>query len=162
MLLTAGRDYEESQAYFTRKTLFDLDQRFLDTFLSTGQRLLKWQGTIFLEIKTQAYIVALMNGDVSPAILLDELFPEDMADRIIARHPDAPNLGPSEQEFLDRARSRKQYLLSEPAYQGVTSLVKKYAWHDFLREFASCIHTNVESIINNPVSCATAILALHS
>lgn len=203
MLLTAGRDYEESQAYFTRRTLFDqtrkvftrtsafidipsspmftaskqeiirisnkatfissileghdisffdLDQRFLDTFVPVGQRLLKWQGTIFLELKTQAYIAALMNGDASPEMLLDELFPVDLADKVIARHPDAPNLAPSEQDFLERARSRRHYLLSEPSYQAVTSLAKKYGWHDFLREFAGCVHRNVESIINNPVS----------
>lgn len=209
MLLTAGRDYEESQAYFTRRTLFDqtrkvftrtsafidtpsspmftpskqeviritnkatfissileghdisffdLDQRFLETFIPTGQRLLKWQGTIFLELKTQAYIAALMNGDASPEMLLNDLFSDGLADKIIARHPDAPNLAPSEQDFLDRARSRRQYLSSEPPYQAVASLQKKYAWSDFLREFVSCIHKNVESIINNPVSCLAAIM----
>lgn len=202
LLLTAGRNYEESQAYFTRRTLFDqtrkvftrssvfidlhasqhmftasqqevvrkanratfissileghdisfydLDARFLDTFVPTGQRLLKWQGTVFLELKTQAYIAALMNSDGPAEILLSELFPQDLDQRIMARHPDAANVAPSEQDFLDRARARRQYLLDEPPYQALNTLRHKYGWQDFLREFASCINKNVEAIINNP------------
>lgn len=204
LLLTTGRNYEESQAYFTRRNLFDqtrkvftrisvfidlhacshmfslsqqevirkanratfissilegndisfydLDSLFLDTFVPTGQRLLKWQGTVFLELKTQAYIAALMNNDGPAEVLLNELFPNDLDQRILARHPDAANITPSEQDFLDRARSRKQYLLSEPPYEALHSLRSKYGWQDFLREFASCVNKNVEAIINNPVS----------
>jgi hypothetical protein len=203
LLLTAGRDHEGSQAYFTRRTLFDqtrkvyaksavfidmhtlpaftasqlevvrkanraifissileghdisffdLDCRFLDTFICPGQRLLKWQGTVFLELKTQAYIAALMNNDGPSEALLDELFPNDLADQLLSRHPDAPNLAPSEQDFLDRARARKQYLFDEPSYDAYQTLPRKYGWHDFLREFAVALSKNVEAIINNPVS----------
>ncbi|KAH0312756.1 hypothetical protein KCU74_g13566, partial [Aureobasidium melanogenum] len=201
LLLTAGRDHEGSQAYFTRRTLFDqtrkvyaknavfidmhtlpaftasqqevvrkanraifissileghdisffdLDSRFMETFICPGQRLLKWQGTIFLELKTQAYIAALMNNDGPPDSLLDELFPNDLADQLLSRHPDAPNLAPSEQDFLDRARARKQYLFDEPPYDAYSTLPRKYGWHDFLREFAVALSKNVEAIINNP------------
>lgn len=203
LLLTAGRDHEGSQAYFTRRTLFDqtrkvyaknavfidmhtlpaftasqhevvrkanraifissileghdisffdLDCRFMETFICPGQRLLKWQGTIFLELKTQAYIAALMNNDGPSESLLDELFPDDLADQLLSRHPDAPNLAPSEQDFLDRARARKQYLFDEPSYDAYQTLPRKYGWHDFLREFAVALSKNVEAIINNPVS----------
>ncbi|OBW66967.1 MAG: Uncharacterized protein AUREO_029570 [Aureobasidium pullulans] len=201
LLLTAGRDHEGSQAYFTRRTLFDqtrkvyaknavfidmhtlpaftasqqevvrkanraifissileghdisffdLDSRFLETFICPGQRLLKWQGTIFLELKTQAYIAALMNNDGPAESLLDELFPNDLADQLLSRHPDAPNLAPSEQDFLDRARARKQYLFDEPSYDAYSTLPRKYGWHDFLREFAVSLSKNVEAVINNP------------
>ncbi|KAH0342432.1 hypothetical protein KCU81_g5737, partial [Aureobasidium melanogenum] len=201
LLLTAGRDHEGSQAYFTRRTLFDqtrkvyaknavfidmhtlpaftasqqevvrkanraifissileghdisffdLDSRFMETFVCPGQRLLKWQGTIFLELKTQAYIAALMNNDGPSDSLLDELFPNDLADQLLSRHPDAPNLAPSEQDFLDRARARKQYLFDEPPYDAYSTLPRKYGWHDFLREFAVALSKNVEAIINNP------------
>ncbi|KAI4724285.1 hypothetical protein E4T49_08018, partial [Aureobasidium sp. EXF-10728] len=201
LLLTAGRDHEGSQAYFTRRTLFDqtrkvyaknavfidmhtlpaftasqqevvrkanraifissileghdisffdLDSRFMETFVCPGQRLLKWQGTIFLELKTQAYIAALMNNDGPSETLLDELFPHDLADQLLSRHPDAPNLAPSEQDFLDRARARKQYLFDEPSYDAYSTLPRKYGWHDFLREFAVALSKNVEAVINNP------------
>lgn len=210
VLLTSGRNYEESQAYLTRRNLFDqtrkvftrasvfidllavshiftasqqevirkanratfissileghdisfydLDARFLDTFVPTGQRLLKWQAAIFLDLKTQAYIAALMNSDGPPEVLLNELFPADLEQRIIARHPDAANIAPSEQDFLDRARARKQYLLDEPPYEALAKLRHKYGWQDFLREFATCINKNLESIINNPVSRPAIVL----
>lgn len=204
LLLTAGRNYDESQAYFTRRALFDqtrkvftrssvfidcntmpnvftasqlevlrkanratfissileghdisfydLDARFLDTFVSTGQRLLKWQGSIFLELKTQAYIAGLMNNDALPEVLLHELFPLDLEQKIIARHPDSANISPAEQDFLDRARARKQYLADEPPYEALGTLRQKYGWQEFLREFALCINKNIESITSNPVS----------
>lgn len=209
LLLTAGRNYEESQAYFTRRSLFDqtrkvftrnsvfidlhacshmltasqqevirkanratfissilegheisffdLDYRFLDTFVPTGQRLAKWQGTIFLELKTQAYIAALMNSDGQVEILLHELFPPDLEQRIMARHPDSPNMAPSEQNFLDRARERKQQLLAEPPYEYLNNLRHKYGWQDFLREFASCINKNIEAVVNNPARTPSSV-----
>jgi len=202
LLLTAGRNYEESQAYFTRRTLFDqtrkvftrtsvfidlhtsshlftasqqevirkanratfissileghdisfydLDSRFLDTFIPNGHRLLNWQGLVFLELKTQAYIAALMNSDGPAELLLNELFPNDLDQRMMARHPEALNMIPSELDFLERARERKHRLLAEPPYEALNNLRQKYGWQDFLRDFATCINKNVEVIINNP------------
>ena len=201
--LTVGEDSEESQAYLTRKNLFDqtkkvysrdapfidaiaiqlftpaqqevirkankatfissileghdvsffdLNEYFLEIFVPVGQRLLKWQGGIFLELKTQVYISALMNSDGPVDPLLDELFPRDLEERITARHPDTPNLAPSEQDFMERAKSRRQYLQAEPAETALETLPRKYEWQDFLKEFASCISKNVETILNPPVS----------
>lgn len=200
--LTKGEDNEDSQAYSTRKSLFDqtrkvyirdspfidaiaiqlftpaqqeiirkankatfissvleghdvsfydLNEYFLDIFVPLGQRLLKWQGGIFLELKTQVYISALMNTEGPVNALLDELFPSDMEERLTARHPDAPNLAPSEQDFIERAKQRKQYLQAEPAQTAMHNLPRKYEWQDFAREFVSCISKNVDAILNPPV-----------
>jgi len=199
--LTNGEENEESQAYITRKDLFDqtrkvysrdipfidavaiqlftppqqdiirkankatfissilqshdvsfwdLNEYFLEIFVPSGQRLLKWQGGILLELKTQVYISALLNSDGSVLPILDELFPYDLEDRITARHPDAPNLAPSEIDFVERARARKQYLQAEPPNTALTVLPRKYEWQDFLKEFLSCISKNVEVLLNVP------------
>ena len=199
--LTNGEENEESQAYITRKDLFDqtrkvysrdvpfidaiaiqlftppqqdiirkankatfissilqshdvsfwdLNEYFLEIFVPSGQRLLKWQGGILLELKTQVYISALLNSDGSVLPILDELFPYDLEDRITARHPDAPNLAPSEVDFVERARARKQYLQAEPTSTALTVLPRKYEWQDFLKEFLSCISKNVEVLLNVP------------
>ncbi|KAF4549080.1 Telomere repeat-binding factor-like protein [Elsinoe fawcettii] len=131
-------------------SFFDLNEYFLEVFVPSGQRLLKWQGAIYLELKTQVYISALLNSDGEVGALLDELFPADLEDKIIARHPDAPHLVPSEQDFVERARARKQYLQAEPAETALQTLPRKYAWQDFLKEFASSINKNVESLLNPP------------
>lgn len=133
-------------------SLFHLNEYFLDTFVPLGHRLLKWQGAIYLDLKTQTYISALMNSDTSAQVLLDELFPNDLDAQILTRHPDAPSLSPSEQDFVDRSRSRKSYLLAEPVLDdSLADLPKKYQWHDFVREFAACISKNVDGLLNIPL-----------
>lgn len=133
-------------------SFFHLNEFFMETFVPLGHRLLKWQGAIYLELKTQTYISALMNSDGSREEMLDELFPPDLDAQILTRHPDAPSLSPSEQDFIDRSRARKSYLLAEPTTdEAIHELPKKYQWTDFVREFASCITKNVDGIMNVPV-----------
>ncbi len=133
-------------------SFFHLNEYFMETFVPSGHRLLKWQGAIFLELKTQTYISAIMNSDGSPEAMLDELFPPDLDALILTRHPDAPSLSPSEQDFIDRCRARRKYLLPEPTTEdALQELPKKYQWNDFVREFASCISKNVDGIMNVPV-----------
>ncbi|KAH9820464.1 Transcription factor TBF1, partial [Teratosphaeria destructans] len=132
-------------------SFYHLNEFFMETFVPLGHRLLKWQGAIYLELKTQTYISALMNSDGSPEAMLDELFPNDLDAQILTRHPDAPSLSPSEQDFIDRSKARKSYLLAEPIPdEEFRELPKKYQWNDFVREFASCINKNVDGIMNVP------------
>ncbi|KJX93414.1 hypothetical protein TI39_contig4321g00003 [Zymoseptoria brevis] len=132
-------------------SFFHLNEFFMETFVPLGHRLLKWQGAIYLELKTQTYISALMNSDGPPEAMLDELFPADLDAQILTRHPDAPSLSPSEQDFIDRSRARRSYLLAEPTTkEALRELPRKYQWADFVREFASCISKNVDGIMNVP------------
>ncbi|KAK5132299.1 hypothetical protein LTR08_009207 [Meristemomyces frigidus] len=131
---------------------YRLNEFFLETFVPMGNRLLKWQGALYLELKTQTYISALMNGESSSEAMLDELFPPDLDAQILTRHPDAPSLGPSEQDFIDRSRQRKSYLRDVPSLQrAAQELPKRYQWNDFLREFATGISKNVDSILHVPL-----------
>jgi protein TBF1 len=132
-------------------SFFHLNEFFMETFVPLGHRLLKWQGAVYLELKTQTYISALMNSDGAPDAMLDELFPPDLDAQILTRHPDAPTLSPSEQDFIDRSRARKSYLLAEESTpEALQELTKKYAWPDFVREFAMNISKNVDGIMNVP------------
>ena len=132
-------------------SFFHLNEFFMETFVPLGHRLLKWQGAIYLELKTQTYISALINSDGEPEAMLDELFPPDLDAQILTRHPDAPSLSPSEQDFIDRSRARKSYLLAADGTEdALRELPKKYQWQDFVREFASCINKNVDGIMNIP------------
>lgn len=144
-------------------SFFHLNEFFLETFVPLGHRLLKWQGIIYLELKTQTYVSALMNSDGSPEAMLDELFPPDMDAQILSRHPDTPSLSPSEQDFIDRSRARKAYLLAEPSTEEtVRDLPKKYQWVDFVREFASCVTKNAETLLNAPVRGQSLLIGSHS
>jgi len=132
-------------------SFFHLNEFFMETFVPLGHRLLKWQGAVYLELKTQTYISALINSDGSPEAMLDELFPSDLDAQILTRHPDAPSLSPSEKDFIDRSRQRKSYLLAENSgSENVGDLPKKYSWQDFVREFASSVSKNIDAITNVP------------
>jgi hypothetical protein len=141
-------------------SFFHLNEYFLETFVPLGHRLLKWQGAVFLELKTQAYISALMNSDTAPERMLDDLFPHDLDAQILTRHPDAPSLSPSEQDFIDRCRSRRSYLLIDPnSRDALGQLPKRYQWADFVREFASSINKNIESIVSTPSRAHQQLMA---
>ena len=132
-------------------SLHELDDRFLDTFIPPGQRLLKWQGAIYLELKTQAYIFALLNSDPHIDTLLDDLFPTNIEDLIISRHTETPNLVASEHDFVERLGARKQYLLAEWAGNAAQTLPAKYPWEEFVREFAASVYKNLDFLLNTPV-----------
>lgn len=141
-------------------SFYHLNEYFLETFVPLGHRLLKWQGAVYLELKTQAFISALMNSDTAPERMLDDLFPHDLDSQILTRHPDAPSLSPSEQDFIDRCRSRRTYLLVDPSsHDAYSQLPKKYQWADFVREFAASVSKNVDSIISTPTRSHQQLLA---
>ncbi|KAK6430123.1 TTAGGG repeat binding factor [Oleoguttula sp. CCFEE 5521] len=130
-------------------SLRHLDTYFLAIFVPLGQRLLKWQGAMYLELKTQAYISSLMSGQLGVEVLLNDLFGEDLESNVLSRHPDAPSLSPAEQDFIDRCRSRKTYLMAETlAPNALQELPRKYQWAEFTRELAAACSRNVDSLLN--------------
>nr|OQO22727.1 hypothetical protein B0A51_08386 [Rachicladosporium sp. CCFEE 5018] len=130
-------------------SLRHLDTYFLSIFVPLGQRLLKWQGAMYLELKTQAYIWSLMSGQVGVKILLEDLFGEDLESNLLSRHSDAPSLSPAEQDFIDRCRSRKSYLMAETlAPNALQELRRKYQWTEFTRELAAACSRNADSLLN--------------
>ena len=59
---------------------YHLNENFLSTFIPEGGRLLKTQGALFLDLKTQAYISAMTQKDKAQEQILNELFPSNMED----------------------------------------------------------------------------------
>ena len=130
-----------------------LNEFFLDTFVADGNRLLKSQAGLFLELKTRAYISALSNGVRPREEILYELFPPDLEQRLLDRRPGAKQLAPSEIEFVNRARNRCQALLEEPnTEKAMAALSEKYSWDVFLRDISAYISKNFETIVGVPVS----------
>ncbi|EON61312.1 hypothetical protein W97_00525 [Coniosporium apollinis CBS 100218] len=124
-----------------------LNRLFLETFVPLGSRLYKWQGALFLELKTQAYISSMLSGSSNRQDVIDEFFPGNLELCLLMRRPASnQQISPSEQDFLKRVQTRRSYLLSEPDTPGaVTRLLKKYEWKDFLKEIINCAGRYVES-----------------
>ncbi|MCJ1268489.1 TTAGGG repeat binding factor [Lobaria immixta] len=128
-----------------------LNEYFLDTFVADGNRLLKSQAHLFLDLKTHAYISASSSGKHSREELLEDLFPSDLEDRLLSRRPGAKQLAPSEADFLKRARNRSKSLLDDSrTEEGVALLPEKYIWEDFLRDVRAYVIKNFADIAGVP------------
>ena len=125
----------------------ELNDNFLDIFVPEGGRLLKVQGALFLELKTQAFIASMNSTERTRTELLYSLFPETMEQEMLDRRPGTRQLAPSEIDFVSRARSRRDILLADINNEDVMkSLPDKYYWEDFLRDLSSYITKNFDSI----------------
>ncbi|KAJ5412874.1 hypothetical protein N7465_005179 [Penicillium sp. CMV-2018d] len=125
----------------------DLNDHFLDVFVPEGGRLLKVQGALYLELKTQAFIAAMHNKSLTRTQLLYNLFPDDMEQRLLARRPGTRQLAPSETDFVNRLTSRRDILLNEiNNEEALNALPDKYHWEDFLRDLSSYISKNFDAI----------------
>ena len=126
---------------------FELDETFLDLFMPVGTRLFKSEGALFLDLKTQAYISIMMSNSVSREELLDRLFPRDLQLAILRRRPEPSYLAPSEQDFIGRLNTRRQYLSEgSDSYEALNQLPQKYNWTDFLELVRICIRRALEGM----------------
>ena len=137
---------------------YHLNETFLDTFVADGNRLLKSQAQLFLELKTQAYISAVQNTDRSREEILDDLFPLNLEEFLLRRRPGAKQLAPSEAEFVQRAHNRRRALLEEATHlTAIKKLPDKYVWESFLRDVSTYVSKNFEAIAGITVSSTQRI-----
>lgn len=127
----------------------ELNDHFLDVFVPEGGRLLKVQGALFLELKTQAFIASLNNGTRTRTDILFELFPDNIEQQLLSRRLGSRQLAPSEADFVKRLRSRRDILLNDiNNEEAMRALPDKYHWEDFLRDLSTYISKNFD-VINN-------------
>jgi len=127
---------------------FHLNEHFLDTFVPDGGRLLKSQGSLYLDLKTQAYISAMSTNERSKDEILEDLFPANMGEVLLSRRGGGKQLTPSEQDFVNRLAHRRNHLLQ---ISGDVNLSDKYAWQEFLKDVSGYVSKNHETIVALPV-----------
>ena len=147
-----------------------LQQSFMDIFcpntIYTGNsnteqigKFLKSQAILYLDLKTQAYISGLRDikddtdelTDAEKDGLLKEIFPDDLADKLIQRRTGSSsanknenNMIPSEQDFIERCERRKENLSNINSY---SELVESYDWNHFVKEILDYCNRNMGLII---------------
>ncbi|KAG0667723.1 TTAGGG repeat binding factor [Maudiozyma exigua] len=147
-----------------------LQQSFMDIFcpntIYTGNsnteqigKFLKSQAILFLDLKTQAYISGLRDikgesdelNTTDKMELLKEIFPDNLADRLIQRRTGSAtatkeegNIIPSEQDFIERCDRRKENLSNFTSY---AELVESYDWNHFVKEILDYCNRNMGLII---------------
>ncbi|KAA8899941.1 telomere repeat binding factor-domain-containing protein [Sphaerosporella brunnea] len=126
---------------------FHLNEHFMDTFVPDGGRMLKSQGSLYLDLKTQAYISAMATNERSKEEILEDLFPEHMASLLLSRRPGAKQLTPSEADFVSRLIHRRNHLMQ---ISDQVNLSEKYAWQEFLKDVSWYVSKNHETIVAQP------------
>lgn len=140
----------------------ELHDHFLSIFVPEGSRLLKAQGAIFLELKTQAFIASMNRNDRTPSDVLLDLFPDNLGLKFLSRRPGTRHLAPSETDFVKRAWSRRDILSAEIKNPDFTkTLSERYRWEDFLRDLSSYVGKNFDSMTSQQVSPHLQSFSLH-
>jgi hypothetical protein len=126
--------------FFGRVGLEELDNYFLFTFLPRGGTLSKLAALLWIELKTQTFVAAVMRSDPRPqSAILSLLFTEDVRHRLLDVRPGAEDLAQSEEEFMDDMRSRRNALQVDSAKMDPTTLAQNYPWMDLLENVVSYI-----------------------
>ncbi len=137
-----------------------LNDFFLETFVAESAEMLKSHTQLFLHLKTQAYIsavindkAALLNGHRSREDILDALFPSQLDEHLSTRRSGDPQLTPTERDFVAHAQDRRKSLFEESDSEAaILALPKKYPWEDFLKDVHTYVASNFDNIIGNIVS----------
>ncbi|KAF3936343.1 hypothetical protein ABW19_dt0210099 [Dactylella cylindrospora] len=129
----------------TEVGFFHLNENFLHTFVPEGGRLLKNQGNLFLDLKTQAFISALDQAEKSKEQVLDDLFEQDIGGKLMDRRGGSKELIPSEVDFIGRVKNRRDTLEIAPA--DVSVLRELYPWQNFLKEMILYVAKHKDSIL---------------
>jgi hypothetical protein len=128
---------------------YHLNKYFLHTFGAKNDRLLKSQIGLFLDLKTQAYISAMSQGERTQKEILDDLFPEDAGELLDwKRTMNNRELSRAEIEMVKRARKRREILAADP----VEELTNKYPWTTFLRDVCEYIGKNHAALVQRDPS----------
>lgn len=93
-------------------------------------KLLKPQTVLYLDLKTQAYISAIEAGGRSREDILEDILPHNLEDILLERRK-TKILTPTEFDFIDRCKSRKEILLNYPSDKVLSD---EYDWLSFLKE----------------------------
>ena len=94
---------------------YELNDHFVESFTADDQPFGKEPGELFLNLKTQMYlsVASQEDQDRTKEDILDELFPVDMEQMLMERHPHTP-LTATEQDFIELTNKRRQDLLDAP------------------------------------------------
>lgn len=130
-----------------------LDYHFLDVFVHPGSRLLKLQAALYLDLKTQAYIVTVQQRDDPKEMVLNNTFPENIEQVLLARR-NTKVLVPSESDFVQRVKRRKEHLAALPAD---ADLSQKYQWLTFLKDIADYVNKNLSVILTGRAQAKTPL-----
>ncbi|CCE84053.1 Piso0_004655 [Millerozyma farinosa CBS 7064] len=106
-------------------------------------RLFKPQASLYLNLKTQAYISAVEADERSREEILNDILPDNLTEMLSAKRR-VKTLSPSELEFIEQCKIRKDLLLSYPPTK---DLSEEFEWISFLKELIEYAAKNMSFLV---------------
>lgn len=131
---------------------YELNDAFVDTFTREGEPIKKEPADLFLNLKTQTFLTAVSQEEQEKTKEehLDDLFPIDYDQNLLARHPNIA-LAPSEVDFLEAMHDRREYLRTEAEdVEAISALSAKYTWEGYLRDLRRHLKNAYEQSLIEP------------
>lgn len=105
-------------------------------------KLLKPQSSLYLDLKTQAFISGLVAGERSREDLLEDVFPSNLEEVLLKRRG-VKTLSPTELDFVNRCNSRKDTLLKSES----DNFSEQYEWFGFLKDLFDLVCKDMSVLI---------------
>ncbi|KAI5951918.1 TBF1 [Candida jiufengensis] len=109
-------------------------------------KLLKPQALLYLDLKTQAYISAIEAGERSREEILEDILPDDM-DQLLMIKRQVNLLLPTENDFIERCKIRKNLLLNYNEENTNLPLNENFKWFNFLKDLFDYVSKNMGYLI---------------
>lgn len=106
-------------------------------------KLLKPQAVLYLDLKTQAYISAMEAAERTSEEILEDILPSNL-EEVLLKKRGTKQLTPTEIDFVNRCKLRKETLLNYPAD---ANLSEEYEWFTFLKDLFDYVSKNMGFLI---------------
>ena len=141
-----------SSVFTGERGLRDMDLNFIDIFVPMQGQLLGAHGSIYLALKTQAFITAWRSGLPQLIPIVEELFPLNLQQKILDRRGGSESPTTTEQDFLKSLSVRRESLLADIKNGTLNGLPDRHSYFDFGRE----VNTYLSQNYGKPVVPQTA------
>lgn len=105
-------------------------------------KIFKPQASLYLDLKTQAFISGLVAGERSREAILEDVFPTDL-EEILLKRRGVKTLSPTELDFVTRCKSRKETLLKSES----DNFSEQYEWFAFLKDLFDLVCKDMSILI---------------
>ncbi|WPK26182.1 hypothetical protein PUMCH_003530 [Australozyma saopauloensis] len=105
-------------------------------------KIFKPQATLYLDLKTQAFISGLVAGERSREAILEDVFPSNLEEVLLERRG-VKTLSPTEIDFVNRCKSRKDTLLKSES----ENFGEQFEWFAFLKDLFDLVCKDMSILI---------------
>ena len=125
----------------------ELDENFITLFKSEPTSPTRRGSELWIDLKVQAYIAAVVHGDYNAEDVLRNLFPTDLKERLLSNLQGSKRNDSAEADILSKVARVFSELHADSRDSGQSRLPSKYPLEAFLRD----VHTFTQQLFQHLV-----------